>query len=744
MNFKTTIPSFFIFAFLSSMQLFAQNTRFSWAKGIGGANEDRLEAIASDASGNVYTIGYFKDTTDFDPGPGVLNLMSAGKSDIFISKLDPNGNFIWVQKIGGVGEDWAHEINIDTAGYLYITGEFEGTVDFNPGPGVSNLTSSGLLDIFIAKLDTSGNLIWAKQVGGVSSYDYGTSITADLSGNVYVSGYFWGGVADFDPGPMVYNLTSDVSYFDAYILKLDSGGNFSWAKMIGGNGHDWAKKITVDFEGNVYATGEFQVTVDFNPGTGINNLTASGASDIFVLKLNTKGIFHWARKMGGAGWDEGEAITVDLYGNVYSTGRFVQTVDFDPGAGVYNLTGNSIDAYISKLDKNGDFVWAKQIGGRLADLGNGIKTDNVGNVYTTGGFVEKVDFDPGPDSSFIDAGVYNRNGFISKLDTGGNFIWAEGLGGKSFNYGCLITLDHSGSIIAAGGFADTGDFNPEPPVVELMSKAGSVDVFIVKLGSCASNATITVSACDRFVSPSTQYTWTTSGIYKDTIPNTAGCDSIITVNLTILYSSASMMAAKVCNQFVSPSLKHTWTVSGDYTDTIPNSVGCDSIIFINLTVEIGNVTITHNSSTLTANVDVDSVTYQWLDCTAAYAPITSQKGRHFIPTLNGNYAVVVTKNGCADTSDCVNMTTVGLNENELMGYVDIYPNPTTGQLTIDLGSTHKTIQVKVSNIVGQELVNETFEQKDKLQLTIPGEAGLYFIELTDAHNHKVCLKVIKH
>ena len=392
----------------------------------GGAYDDYGESVTTDASGNVYTTGFFEGTVDFDPGPDTLNLTSNGAVDIFIQKLDPNGNLLWAVSMGGTNVGTGTSITTDAIGNVYTAGWFEGTADFDPGSDTLNLTSAGYSDIFIQKLDPNGNFIWAKSMGG-TSYDYPDEITTDALGNVYTTGGFVGTV-DFDPDSSVLNLPS-LGSNDIFIQKLDPNGNLVWARTMGGAWPDLGNSITIDALGNVYSTGEFGLTVDFDPGPDTLNLTSNGADDIFIQKLDPNGNFIWARSMGGADYDRGLSITTDAIGNVYTTGYFKYTVDFDPGSDTLNLTSaGAHDIFIQKLDANGNLIWARSIGGTNTDLGVGIITDAIGNVYATGYFEGTVDFDPGSDTlNLTSAGLYDI--FIQKLDPNGNLLWASSMGG---------------------------------------------------------------------------------------------------------------------------------------------------------------------------------------------------------------------------------------------------------------------------------------------------------------------------
>ena len=369
------------------------NGNFIWAKSCGGKGNQIGQSIKVDAMGDVYTTGIFQDTIDFNPGTGVANLSAVGEEDVFILKLDANGNFLWAKSFGGIEMDRGYSIAIDAEGNVYTTGYFIDTVDFDPGTGVTNLSAVGGKDIFILKLDPNGNFVWAKSFGGTE----GIGIAIDGMGNVITTGYF-SDTVDFDPGTGVMNLTS-AGETDIFILKLDANGNLLWAKSCGGY---WIVgggiSITFDATNNVYTTGAFDGTVDFDPGTGVKNLSAMGESDIFIQKLDAQGNFIWAKTFGGNDFDQSYSIAIDAESNVYSIGDFVGTVDFDPGTGVANLSAvKDGDIFIQKLDAQGNFIWAKSFGGEGHNFGSSIDVDAANNIYTTGLFRNTVDFDPGTD-----------------------------------------------------------------------------------------------------------------------------------------------------------------------------------------------------------------------------------------------------------------------------------------------------------------------------------------------------------
>jgi len=393
-------------------------------------------------------------------------------------------SWIWAKSMGSTNNmDYGFSVSTDNIGDSYYTGTFSGTVDFDPGPGVFNLTSPPLWSCFISKLDSYGNLVWAYSVDTAQ----GSKITLDAAGNVYITGWFYG-TSDFDPGPGIYNLTSGAAA-SIFITKVDNGGNFIWAKRIcGASGNDASYGIAIDTGSNeaVFITGEFDQTEDFDPDTGVYNLTPAGNEDIFICKLDGSGNFVWARKIGGIsqdciGWDI--AIDPSGSGGIYSTGEFSGTVDFDPGPGVYNLTGGG--AFISKIDSSGNFVWAKKVNGSYG-YGIGIEPSGTNTVYITGEFYGTVDFNPDSVAVFNMASAGSFDAFILKLSPTGDFIWANEMGGSGgLDAGKDIFIDYSGNVYSTGTFGGLADFDPGAGSYNIGSN-GLRDIYVSKLDSSGS------------------------------------------------------------------------------------------------------------------------------------------------------------------------------------------------------------------------------------------------------------------
>ncbi len=369
----------------------------------------------------------------------------------------------------------------DSDGNTYITGTFSSTTDFDPGPETYNLSSKGGQDIFVMKLDKNGRLLWVFSFGSTGAEEVGRSIAIDPWGDVCVTGYFENTV-DFDPSENIYNLTSKGGQ-DLFVLKLSAQGEFRWARSAGSADNDVSLALATDSEGNIITTGWFHDSVDFDPGSGEHKLTSNGSIDTFVWKLDKDGNFVWACSAGGPDGDHGYDITTDRLGNIYVIGNFVDAaVDFDPSPGVFLLTAESHDAFVWKLDKDGNMVWAGQIGGPGIDQGQGgIAVDKDFNVYVTGEITGPADLDPGPD-------IYNVTGFggydifVCKLDINGNLIWGHVVGSQYNDVGYGIAVACSGSVYVTGTFDGAVDFDPGPGQDVLSSFAfNAYDGFLWKL-----------------------------------------------------------------------------------------------------------------------------------------------------------------------------------------------------------------------------------------------------------------------
>jgi hypothetical protein len=707
-------------------------TALSWVHRLGNNDDTRINDIAVDQLGNVYAIGSFLGTVDFNPGSGITNLTSSGDIDIFITKSDAAGNFVWAKHIGGANEDVANAIALDPLGNIYIVGRFDGTADFDPNAGTTNMLAIGSGDAFVCKLDENGILMWAAKMGGIG-LDEAKSVSADSNGDVIIGGYFHL-AANFNPGPGVYTLTA-AGGSDAFVAKLDAGGIFIWAERFGGQTDDEMLDLAIDADDHVMTTGYFTGTVDFDPGAGTSNLIATGAEDAFVLKLDVSGNFVWAKKFGGSGSEEGLGIYADDTGNIYTAGYFHTTVDFDPGPNTDNLTSaGQEDIFISKLNSNGDYIWAKRCGSADVDKAFDVRTDVSGNVYCTGYFGGTVDFDPNTGTATLTSnGVANT--FISKFSPAGDFIAVSQLSCNNESKPVALVLDSEFHIYCAGYFNGTGDFDPGFNQFNLTS-TGNEDAFIVKLNPCnATSAILTAASCGSYLSPDGQYEWMESGTYLDTIGNSGGCDSIITINLTILHQSEAEITVSTCNSFVAPG-GDILSASGIYTDTIPNAAGCDSVIVINLTITPLDTTVIFMEN-LSLTAQMSGAVYQWIDCDNENLPIPEATEQSFSPVASGNYAVIISVNDCTDTSSCHHIDIVSTKDLSFSDGLMIFPNPARGYFNVKMTDAFKDGLLSIYDAQGHQVYQVPFPREKEMQIKLDLVPGVYCFTLKDSKKYAV-------
>ncbi|MCH8147677.1 MAG: SBBP repeat-containing protein [Planctomycetes bacterium] len=445
-----------------------------WARSAGGVADDRGSDAAVDDVGNSYVTGSFQDTATF----GLFTLTSVvveDPRDIFVAKFDADGNVLWARSAGGTGSDVGEGIAIDADGNSYVTGFYESTATYGPFA----LTSAGARDIFVAKYDGSGNVLWATSAGG-TSIDIGNSIAVDAAGNSYVTGDFFG-TATFGP----FTLTS-LGSFDIFVVKYDTNGTVVWAQSAGGTGiFDMGKGIAVDSAGNGYVTGRFENTATFGPFT----VTSDGDGDIFLAKYDTDGNVIWVRSAGGTLNDMGDGIGIDAVGNIYVTGLIRSTAAmFD----LFTLTGDAdYDLFLVKYDTNGTVLLAQSARIDPRFLTVTMAVDPAGNSYIAGNSEGTATFGP-----FSVGSVGGGDIFVAKYDSAGGVLWAQSAGGSSLDVGTGIGVDGVGNSYVTGFFGvfggGTATFDPFT-----ITSAGSGDVFVAKYNNCGSGSIDPGEDCDR-------------------------------------------------------------------------------------------------------------------------------------------------------------------------------------------------------------------------------------------------------
>ncbi|MEY3443228.1 MAG: hypothetical protein RLZZ519_1509 [Bacteroidota bacterium] len=665
---RLLLPLFVGFLFCAT-ELKAQSPVLDWALSTGAALSDKGHAVVIDDLGFAYCAGYHQQTVDLDPGTAVLTAVGTG---IFLQKFDGQGNLIWAVNYASTGSYEIYDLALDSSNNLLVVGTFTGTIDFDPGAGFANLTAQGGKDMFLLKLTSGGNFLFVQPINsGAGSNEIPQAMELDAQGNIVVTGWFDGSV-DADPG-IGTTLLNSVGNGDIFIAKYDGNGNLLWAKALGSASNDSGWALTVDAQSNVTVAGRFGSTVDFDPGVGTANLIALGTFDGFLLRLDASGNLIWAKQLATAANFSCTVMDIDTdtSGNLLLGGIFFGSVDLDPGPNsVAASTNGTYDMFLMKTDPAGNFLWGHGIGGNTTDGLYALSTDLEGNVYAGGTFVGTVDFDPGIGVTQETAISYTDIA-VMKFDANGAFEWVAVAGGTNNDFIEQLRVSPQNQLYVTGSYTWTADFAPGPAVYNLTSVAGA-DAYVYRLSFCqqTDTTTLTATTCDNYTLNAVTYD--SSGSYFQQFQASNGCDSVVTLHLT-----------------VNPLVANVQTNQGGL-EAFPAGAQ-----------------------------------YQWLACDSGNATIAGANYQTLFPTNPGNYAVVVTLGNCMDTSNCVFLNPVGL-QATVENRIRLQPNPAADQVRVL--SEERINRLFIMDAVGRVLWMQAGGGAKALLLDVSAwPRGIYFV-----------------
>lgn len=477
---------------------------FKLAITFGSTGVDIPHSVVTDLENNIILCGYFTNTCDFDPGTGQEIRTSNGGRDAYIAKFDSDGILQWVLTYGGDGLDDAFNLDVDNSGNIYWTGVIEDTVTIG-----NNTFITRNEDIIFGKISPTGNLVWSKQIGG-SGVDEGSGVIIDNNGDLIHTGYFQSTV-DFDPDDGESRLISSGN-FDTFFGKYDTDGKIKWVKKIGGTGADIPAPggIEIDNQDNIYISGNAGSNCDYDPGSELVTYPMKGGTDWFVAKYDKNGNHLLSFTVGGIEQDQAHRLCVDPDYNIYVTGWFRVSADFNPRGSPLILTGNCTggghDGYIAKYNSNGICIWAKQFGAAvdgpdMLTLGTSVKllwnskilfagryhgidgfrnidsSQSINNLGSSDIFISVLNSDGSIDKknqqSSIKAGSKpGKTGFYCFFNPAGNLITIRS--GNKPSASCKIAIySLKGSVIKSQPYTNIVDVTEIPSGTYILTVSGT-------------------------------------------------------------------------------------------------------------------------------------------------------------------------------------------------------------------------------------------------------------------------------
>jgi hypothetical protein len=616
--------------------------------------------------------------------------------------------------------------------------------------------------VFLTTLTTQAQEFrWARKIGGTLSQTI-TDQTFDSQNDLIISGHT-NGIADLDPGANYLPLHGTQTALRSFITKLDTAGNVVWIDTFSGNStsYIYIHSVTTDQSDNVYATGRFRGTIDFDPSANVANQTATNNSTgaIFFLKLSPQGALLWVKVLDGTAMNinQGFDIIASRESGILVAGTFGNgSIDFDPGPGVYNLSAPARHIFVAKYDYQGELIWAKSYGGNGPEESCVMDTDNEGNIYLTGQFTPNCDFDPGPGVA-MPYPQWGEKLYVSKWDKDGNFIRVNcfvGIGGSC--YSTDIKYDGDSSIYLVGGINGSLNFN-EQGDDGVVTAVGTYSSFILKMDTAGNfNWVIPI---DR----STAYSCAVDGnkdVYVTGYFNSGIVDFDPGPNTHIMTAGnfVETYIAKYtrdkelawAKSFESPGSAQGYCIALDKATNIYTSgtfsgtsdlnpgIGVDTFIADGTDIFIQKMTqcfinrgINQIGNTLYAVASF--VNYSWLNCDSNIVIAGANLGS-YTPVHTGNYAVILDKgNGCKDTSDCLYVfvevdTTNSIHNTILEKSLALYPNPSTGTINYRIDNGILINSIAITDITGRNIEQMAWDKSNQT-IVLPNQKGMFWLRL---------------
>lgn len=717
-----------------------------------GTKLKRLNSNGSTDTTFLYNNGYYNKNLGFIQNDGKIIIHEGDDRYALnpvqkISRLNANGSYDSTFFEGARPDDYVGLFTPQNDGKFLIAGIFEHVNTFQRSQ-FTRLNANGSLDTLFNKPTGANN-----KVGVILPLN---------NGKILLGGTFTGlnGISCNRIGRLNSNGNTDTTFHagagtnqEVKAMALQADG-----KILIGGAFTRYNGVLISRVARIYPDGALDTS--FNPGLGATggNVNAiaiqsdgkiviagsftsyNGVARSRLARLNINGSIDTSFNIGSGPSGSVNAMAIQTDGKVVIGGSFQD----------YAYTGRY---RVARVNTNGSLDLTFNNGSLITDDVYSVLIESSGKVYVAGAFsfylssnyrrLLRLNTDGTVDNTFIaiiNTGITNiyalnqqsdgkllvggnmYDGTINfmRLKTNGSFDlpFYSGMGPDNTVY--AIARQSDGNILIGGIF-------------NAYNNVGRNCIARVAANCANTQSSILVNSCASYRSPSTKYTWTTSGTYKDTITNASGCDSIITINLVVGNIPVTNSQVNACGSYRSPSTKYTWTTSGLYLDTLKTKNGCDSVIAISLTIPVIDTSIIVSGNTMHAQAFSSS--FQWLNCDQNYAVVPGAVGKSFVPAVGGMYAVEITKSSCVDTSSCYRIVLLGLMETGAENNLEIYPNPNNGTFTLSAKIVKdETFNIEIFNQLGAMVYKGRHDFKmsnNEMSLKFSEAKGIYFIRVSN-------------
>jgi hypothetical protein len=684
----------FLFSFV--LALSAQvSPSWEWARKAGGNGSDKAYSLDIDTLGNILMIGYFNGSV-FDLN-GVSLSSTTSQYDYYLAKFDSAGNLIWARQGIGNGEDMGFDVVTDKDNNVITTGSFG---NFS-GNGISIdtvlLSNSGMGDLFLAKYNANGDLLWALKEGDAAR-EWGRSVDVDYLGNIYLCGNFKDGSTNL--GGTVISNAGGYGYF---VCKYDPFGNMLWYKTGNTPAFELVRNIVVTPEtGNVYVFGDYNgISISMDSVQLFN--ADEGARDNYLYKLDTYGNVLWGRSIGGIAEERGNYCTIDFRENVYVTGMYRSAECFIGSDTVFNNNVFQGDTYLAMFNYNGVYEWSQSINGDGEEIAYSITTDTSDFIFLAGYFSSTV-MNIG-NQNVSSNGSYDL--FVAKFDYQGGFHWADGVGGTGLDWAYVITMNANRELFVAGEY--------HSPSIQFdtstLSLTAISDVFLAKLNDYCEmsdvylgNDTLIYTGEQLWIDAGAGYeiySWgNVSNVSSLLIDGSAHPTGYLPITITVVDSSGCVSSDELLLTICNYPL---------------NFLGSDTFIFLNHQIEL--------------NADIGFTDFQWSTGDVSSSLIVDANllgaGNHVFWVEAGD------QYGCVVSDTIVIDVYLNVEEDgrEII-QINVWPIPANDVLHLSFVNVFKVAEIQVINLDQKVLLNLTTPESNFIIRTDHLSNGFYLVKVT--------------